>query len=295
MKKNSLYIALIFCLLAMSSFVLSSSTKKVEDTKKGKIEWVTFEEAMEKSAQDGKPIFIDVYTDWCGWCKKMDKNTFQTEEVSKYVAENYHAVKVDAESEKTTKLGGESLTFQQLSQHVFGVEGYPSIVLINSKKEFTLVSGYREKDEFIGILEEFKTASTKKKEEVKEAEDKIEWIGFEEAMKKSAKDGKPIFIDVYTDWCGWCKKMDKDTFKTDEVAEYVAKNYHAVRIDAESADATSFDGKKLSYQQLSKEVFKVSGYPSIVLINTKKEPTVKPGYHGKEDFIEMLKAFKTSK
>ena len=296
MRKITLFAALIFCFVTASSFVLFSKNGKntekqiIKYDTKSKIDWISFEEAMAKSEKDGKPIFIDVYTDWCGWCKKMDKNTFQTDEVVAYVSENYHAVKLDAESEKTTTLGGESLTYAQLSQYVFKVSGYPSIVLINSKKEYTLNSGYLEKDEFINKLEEFKTTSEKPEEP--EVEDKIKWISFEEAMAKSEKDGKPIFIDVYTDWCGWCKKMDKDTFKTDEVADYVAKNYHAVRIDAESSDATSFDGKKMSYEQLSSKVFKVSGYPAIVLITTKKEPKVATGYLGKADFVKILENFK---
>jgi thioredoxin-related protein len=123
--------------------------------------------------------------------------------------------------------------------------------------------------------------------------EKIEWLTFEEAMKKSAQDNKPIFIDVYTDWCGWCKKMDKNTFQTNEVVEYVAQNYHAVKVDAESEDATSFDGQKLTYRQLSGGVFQVTGYPSIVLINSKKEVAVAPGYRDKGDFVQLLEKFKT--
>lgn len=122
----------------------------------------------------------------------------------------------------------------------------------------------------------------------------VKWISFEAAVAQQAKDASPkkMFIDVYTDWCGWCKKMDKNTFQTDEVVEYVAQNYHAVKLDAESEDATSFDGQKLTYRQLSGGVFKVTGYPSIVLINSKKQVAVAPGYREKEGFIQMLEQFK---
>lgn len=167
MKKITLLTALLFCFFALSGFVFFSKNdtkqiqNKVETTKKEKIEWLTFEEAMKKSAKDNKPIFIDVYTDWCGWCKKMDKNTFQTEEVVNYVAQNYHAVKVDAESEDATSFDGQKLTYKQLSGGVFKVTGYPSIVLINSKKEVAVAPGYKEKGEFINMLETFKKASKK--------------------------------------------------------------------------------------------------------------------------------------
>ncbi len=162
MKKITLLAVLIFCFCAVSGFVFFSKneTKQVQnniqDTKKDKIEWLTFEEAMKKSAQDNKPIFVDVYTDWCGWCKKMDKNTFQTEEVINYVAQNYHAVKVDAESEDATSFDGQKLTYRQLSGGVFKITGYPSIVLINSKKQVAVAPGYREKADFVQMLEKFK-------------------------------------------------------------------------------------------------------------------------------------------
>ena len=50
-------------------------------------------------------------------------------------------------------------------------------------------------------------------------------MGFEEAVAKSEKAPKKLFIDVYTDWCGWCKKMDKTTFAETEVAKYINENY----------------------------------------------------------------------
>ncbi|WP_338767248.1 thioredoxin family protein [Bernardetia sp. ABR2-2B] len=162
MKKTTLFIALFFCFSAISGFTFFSKNevKDKQETaqtiKKPKIEWLTFEEAMKKSAEDKKPVFIDVYTDWCGWCKKMDKNTFQTQEVVEYVAQNYHAVKLDAESEDATSFDGQKLTYRQLSGGVFKITGYPSIVLINSKKEVAVAPGYREKDDFIDMLKKFK-------------------------------------------------------------------------------------------------------------------------------------------
>ena len=44
------------------------------------------------------------------------------------------------------------------------------------------------------------------------SQDKINWMSFEEAIARSKEDPKHIFVDVYTDWCGWCKKMDASTF-----------------------------------------------------------------------------------
>jgi len=67
-------------------------------------------------------------------------------------------------------------------------------------------------------------------------EQKIEWLSFEQAVQRIAEDGdneKKIFIDVYTDWCGWCKKMDKETFNDPEVRAYMIKNFYMVKFNAE--------------------------------------------------------------
>ena len=74
------------------------------------INWVSIEEAEEKAAEDGKKILVDMYTDWCGWCKRMDAVTYTDEKVIAYINENYHAVKFDAEQKDTVEVVGHSFT-----------------------------------------------------------------------------------------------------------------------------------------------------------------------------------------
>ena len=72
----------------------------VSPTKGAEIQWLTMEEAYEKTQKEPKKILVDVYTDWCGWCKVMDRGTFRDEKVVAYVNEHYYAVKFDAEQTK---------------------------------------------------------------------------------------------------------------------------------------------------------------------------------------------------
>lgn len=81
---------LIFAFLLLNTALVAQSDQ---------IQWMSFTEAMEKAKTQPKKIFIDMYTDWCGWCKRMDATTFQHPEVIKYMNEHYYAVKFNAEKE----------------------------------------------------------------------------------------------------------------------------------------------------------------------------------------------------
>jgi thioredoxin-related protein len=65
-----------------------------------KIKWYTIEQVQEMSVNQPKKIFVDVYTDWCGWCKKMDATTFQDPKIIKQLNDHFYAVKLNAEGKE---------------------------------------------------------------------------------------------------------------------------------------------------------------------------------------------------
>ena len=145
-------------LLIIVTFIISfSSIANAQND--GKINWLTIEEAQELGKDDPRKVFIDVYTDWCGWCKRMDASTFSDEEVVNYVNENYYAVKLNAESSNKISFNGIELTEQELAK-AFRVSGYPTIVFIDETfQKITPLPGYRKADEFKDILVQFNKAN----------------------------------------------------------------------------------------------------------------------------------------
>jgi len=104
----------------------------------------------------------------------------------------------------------------------------------------------------------------------------IDWFkDFDAAKQMASSQNKPILIDFYTDWCGWCKRLDKDTYANGEVEEAL-KQFVCVKINAEK-------------QKDLTQKFKVRGFPSTVFLEPNGEfIEVVPGYMPPENFLEML-------
>ena len=128
----------------------------------------------------------------------------------------------------------------------------------------------------------------------------VEWKSIE-SVAKEAKLSKMVFIDFSTSWCGWCKKMDKETFSDPVVAAILNKYYMPVHFNAEGNDA--FEWKGLKYQgagvnaqgRPNTHPFTVAvlgkriGYPSFAIFNKDKELVqILQGYQSAYDFQVVL-------
>ncbi len=120
----------------------------------------------------------------------------------------------------------------------------------------------------------------------------INWISFEQALEESKKSKRKIFIDVYTDWCGWCKKMDASTFSNQKMADYVNKKYYAVKLDAESMKTFEYKGKRMSERELAGQIFQVTSYPTTVYLDENFEMlSPVPGYLDVPTFDKIIKFY----
>ena len=79
------------------------------------------------------------------------------------------------------------------------------------------------------------------------AKDEVNWMTWEQAMEMSKLEKKKIVVKIYTNWCGWCKKMDKTTFDKSFIASYLNDNFYPVQFDAEQKEPIEFQGKVYKY------------------------------------------------
>lgn len=124
---------------ATPSYTSTSDTTH-KHKKTGDIQWLTIEEALEKQKTDPRPWIIDVYTDWCGWCKRMDAGTFSDKIIGEEVNANYYAVKFDGEAKREIVWGDKTYKFVPNGRRGYhelaagfmqGKMSYPTIVYLD--------------------------------------------------------------------------------------------------------------------------------------------------------------------
>ncbi|MEM9846868.1 MAG: DUF255 domain-containing protein [Bacteroidota bacterium] len=129
--------------------------------------------------------------------------------------------------------------------------------------------------------------------------DQIKWYTWEEVAALNEENPKKIVVDLYTDWCGWCKVMDKKTFSKEEVAAYINENFYPVKFNAEQKEDVLFNDHTFKFiAQGRRGVHELAytlldgrlGYPSIVYLNERYERiTISPGFKDAENMMKELK------
>lgn len=127
----------------------------------------------------------------------------------------------------------------------------------------------------------------------------VQWVSFEDAVENNSKAPKKIFIDMYTHWCGWCKRMDATTFSDPTVADYLNKHYYSVKFNAETKDSVLYKGKyyqfKTEYKSNELAAILLNGkmsYPTTVYLDAESNllgPV--PGYLTPDQLLPILRYF----
>ncbi len=118
--------------------------------------------------------------------------------------------------------------------------------------------------------------------------EEIKWLDFNTGYKLAVKKKKMMMVDVYTDWCGWCKVMDRETYAKSEIAALVNQHFVPIKFNPETPNVVyTFEGKEYNGKGL-KEIIsnnQIRGYPATMFINTKnKKSSLVSGYLNPQEF-----------
>ncbi len=157
-KRNKIMV-LVILLVIIFFFGLKSYFKIdeqkpeiIEGTKPLALNWLSYNEGLALAEKENKYVLIDFYTDWCGYCKKMDEETYSNEEVKSILNENFVIVKVNAESENKVIENEEEITERELAK-LYQVTGYPTTWFLESNhSRIAPLPGYVTAEQFIPIL-----------------------------------------------------------------------------------------------------------------------------------------------
>ncbi len=130
-------------------------------------------------------------------------------------------------------------------------------------------------------------------------ENGIIWLSMDDLQVKMKANPKKVYMDMYTDWCGWCKKMEASTFSNPDVIKYMNENFYCVRFNAERKDTFRFMGKEYFFDPAKRANTLAASlmrdqlsYPtSIIMEERYQNPQPIPGYLSVPEFESIVKYF----
>jgi thioredoxin-related protein len=153
---NSRYISIVIVVglvgIGLAAFSCSKKEERAPASSSEVIQWHSYNDGVTLARNQNKKLLIDVYTDWCGWCKKMDSDVYTDQYIRTIIDSDFIAVKLDAESSKNVTVGTDQLDEASFAR-AMGVTGYPTTVFLESGAgPITKISGYMEAKEFATVL-----------------------------------------------------------------------------------------------------------------------------------------------
>lgn len=254
-------LACYICLFVLNTELLSQAEQN------GLVNWLSFKEAQEKNKTVVKPLLIDFYTDWCGWCKHMIKTTYSNQGLAAYINANFYPVKFNAETKDTIEYNGKiykPLSKEPKTPHELTIKflgnnlSYPSTVFVTNNFEYNLLTqGFLDDKKIEPILifmvenawrtsvfDEFNKHFNHTFVDTVFKKAAVKFTVLKDIEKLEKKKPKKVLINISSGFCNSCKVMSKTTFPDTTIADYINKNFYLINFDAESSDTIQFKNEK---------------------------------------------------
>jgi len=128
-------------------------SKSTHDTSAPGLEWLDYGVALDRARVENKHLLVDFYTNWCGWCRRMDRDTYGDSTVAAYLREHFVLAKVNAESPQRFKVGETTKSGIELARE-FGVQSFPITWFIRPDgRPIDRLPGYQPPQVFVKVLE----------------------------------------------------------------------------------------------------------------------------------------------
>ncbi len=120
--------------------------------------------------------------------------------------------------------------------------------------------------------------------------DGVTWLSFEESVRVATQSNRPILVDIYAPWCGWCTRLQTDVYTDQRVQNYLEETFTVARLNIDSVDdVVAFRGYKITSAELAMGLG-ASGTPTTVFLDaTGNYITRLPGFVGPDEFLQVLR------
>jgi thioredoxin-related protein len=258
---------ILSCFLFLNTYGQPTNLAKPTEpaNNNGLVKWLSFKEAFQLNKKNPKPFLIDVYTDWCGWCKHMIKTTYSNPALANYINTYFYPVQFDAETKDTIEYLGQKYwneSSKPRSPHQLAIKllngnlSYPTTLFVfNNLQNSMVVPGYLDEKQIEPILifvveniwrgssfDDFKINFNKTFIDTSTTKNSLKLINFNDFEKIKTKKKKTIIV-AYTSWCNGCKILNKTVLTDTLIAPYLSKNFQIIDFNIEQKDSIFFNGR----------------------------------------------------